>query len=142
MGNRRGPLVYHANWLCRNTPCGNPATTGYHVQVQPEVLWNSILEHTLQDGQEDLLQLLLQFPTILKSSPKSTSQLPHDDRPVNKREPFEQKQGKIPQAHCPVIEETLDSWIRLGLIHKADSMFNTVLLRLQHPDGYRIVLAL
>ena len=112
---------------------------GYHVQVQPEVLQISILEHTPQDRQEDLLQLLLQFMTVLKSSPKLTPRLPHDDRPVNKREPFYQKQGKIPQAHCSVIKETLDSWIRLGLIRKADSMFNTPLLCLQHPDSYRIV---
>ena len=58
---------------------------------------------------------------------------------MNNREPFYQKQGKIPQAHRPIIEETLDLWIRLGLIRKADSMFNTPLFCLQHPDGYRIV---
>ena len=58
---------------------------------------------------------------------------------MNNREPLYQKQGKIPQAHCPLIEEMLDSWIRLGLIRKADSMFNTLLFCLQDPDGYQII---
>ena len=108
-------------------------------QVQPEELRGSILEQTPQNCQEELLQLLLKFPSILKHSSAVTSRLPQDSRSANNQEPFYQKQGKIPQAHCPVIEETLDSWIRLGLICKADSMFNTLLFCLQHLDGYRIV---
>ena len=83
--------------------------------------------------------MLLQIPSILKRLSGATSRLLQDSRSVNNREPLYQKQGKIPQAHRPVIEKTLDSWIRLGLIRKADSMFNTPLFCLQHPDGYRIV---
>ena len=109
------------------------------IPIQPEELLGSILEHTPQDLQEELLQLLRQFPSVLKCSSKATSRLPQDSLSVNNQEPLHQKQGKIPQAHHPVIEEMLDSWIRLGLIPKANSMFNTPLFCLQHPDGYRIV---
>ena len=112
---------------------------GNQTPIQPEELRGSILEHTPQDLQEELLQLLLQFPSVLKRSSTATWRLPQDIRSVNSQEPLYQKQGKIPQAHRPVIEETLDSWIRLGLFRKADSMFNTPLVCLQHTDGYRIV---
>ena len=112
---------------------------GNQVPVRPEELRGSILEHTRQDRQQELLQLLLQFPSVLNSSSESTSWLPQGNQPVNNQEPFYQKQGKIPQAHRPVIEETLDLLIRLGHICKADSMFNSPLFCLQPPDGYRIV---
>ena len=76
-----------------------------HLPVQPEELRSSILEYTPVDRQEELLQLLLQFPA------QSSSRLAQDSRPINNREPFYQKQGKITHAHRPVIEETLDSWL-------------------------------
>ena len=107
--------------------------------LQPQDLRGSILEQTPSDRQEELLQILLQFPSVLQRPAGHHPRLPQDTRGVNYQEPLYQKQGKIPQAHRPVIEETLDSWIRLGLIRKADSMFNTPLFCLQHPDGYRIV---
>ena len=62
-----------------------------------------------------------------------------DPRRLHLTKPLYQKQGKIPLAHRPLIEETLDSWIRLGLVRKADSMFNTPLFCLQHPNCDRIV---
>ena len=76
---------------------------------------------------------------MLRTSASARRPTAYDDRSVNSREPFYQKQGKIPQAHQPIIEETLDSWICLGLIRKADSMFNTPMFCLQHPDGYRLI---
>ena len=65
--------------------------------------------------------------------------MPQDPQRVQHPEPVYRKQNKIPQAHLPVIEETLEQWIRLGLVRKADSMFNTPLLCLKHADGYRVV---
>ena len=112
---------------------------GNQVPVRPEELRVSILEHIPHDRQEELLQLLLQFPSVLKRSSEATLRLSQDSRSNNNQEPFYQKQGKIPQAHCPVIEEMLDSWIRLGLIRKANSLFNTPLFCLQHSNGYWIV---
>ena len=91
-------------------PVGAIQPPGNQVPVRPEELRGSILEHTRQDRQQELLQLLLQFPSELNSSSESTSWLPQGNQPVNNQEPLNQKQGKIPQAHCPVIEETLDSW--------------------------------
>ena len=107
--------------------------------VQPEELCNFILEHTPINRQEVLLQLLLQFLAVLKTSANSNSRLLYDDRTVSNQEPLYQKRGKIPQAHQPIIEETLDSWICLGLICKADSMFNTPLFCIQPLEGYPIV---
>ena len=109
---------------------------GNQAPVRPEELRGSILEHTPQDRQEELLQPLLQFRSVLKRSSEATSRLPQDSRSVNNQEPFYGKQGKISQAHRPVIEETLDSCIRLGLFRKADSMFNTLLFCLQQLDEW------
>ena len=38
-----------------------------------------------------------------------------------------------------MIKETLDRWIRLGLVGKADSMFNTPLFCLKQANGYPMV---
>ena len=61
---------------------------GNQVPVRPEELRGSILEHTPQDHLEELLQLLLQFPSLLKRSSKATSRLPQGSQSVNNQEPF------------------------------------------------------
>ena len=38
-----------------------------------------------------------------------------------------------------MIKETLDQWIQLGLVRKADSMFNTPLFCLKQANGYPVV---
>ena len=100
-------------------------------------LQTTILARTQPDLREDLLNLLYQHRSILARGPPGPKM--QDPRRLHLTEPLYQKQGKILLAHRPLIEETLDSWIRLGLVRKADSMFNTPLFCLQHPNGYRIV---
>ena len=39
----------------------------------------------------------------------------------------------------PVIEETLQQWVCLGLIRRANSLFNTPLFCLWHHNRYRVV---
>ena len=51
--------------------------------IQPQDLRGSILEHTPQDRQEELLQLLLQFPAVLQRLSGFNQRLPHDSRSVN-----------------------------------------------------------
>ena len=97
----------------------------------------SILAQTEPDFREDLFNLLHQHRSILARGPPGPKM--QDPRRLHLTEPLYQKQGKILLAHRPLIEETLDSWSRLGLVRKADSMFNTPLFCLQHPNGYRIV---
>ena len=53
------------------------------IPVLPEELRSSILEYTPVDRQEELLQLLLQFPAVLKISSRSNSRLAEDYRAVN-----------------------------------------------------------
>ena len=97
----------------------------------------TIMAHTDPAFTEDLFNLLSRYKPVLTGG--STGSRLQDPRRVHLAEPLYHKQGKIPLAHRPLIEENLDSWIRLGLVRKADSMFNTPLFCLQHPNGYRIV---
>ena len=97
----------------------------------------TIMAHTDPAFTEDLFNLLSRYKPVLTRG--STGSRLQDPRRVHLAEPLYHKQGKIPLAHRPLIEENLDSWIRLGLVRKADSMFNTPLFCLQHPNGYRIV---
>ena len=76
---------------------------------------------------------------MLQPNPNPQRRIPRDLQQVQHAEPVYRKQNKIPQAHLPVIEETLEQWIRLGLVQKADSMFNAPLFCLKHADGYRVV---
>ena len=87
----------------------------------------------------ELLALFQWYPLVLDRTQEHPRQVPPDPRKVKTQEPLYQKQGKIPQAHRRLFEDTLDSCIWLCLVQKADSMFNTSLFCLQHPAGYPIV---
>ena len=56
--------------------------------VLPEELRNSILEHNPVNKLQELLQLLLQFPAVLKTSTRSYLQLAHDDCAVANHKPL------------------------------------------------------
>lgn len=71
------------------------------------------------------------------SQPRPHKQMPQDPQHSLHPEPIYGKQNKIPQAHLPVIEETSEQWIQLGLVRKADLMFNMPLFCLKHADSYR-----
>ena len=57
---------------------------------------------------EDLLR---QHAGLLQPNPNPQRRMPRDPQHVRHQEPVYRKQNKIPQAHLPVIEETLEQWI-------------------------------
>jgi hypothetical protein len=74
--------------------------------------------------------------TALDDSVSTTAQLNVRYTPV---EPHYQKQTKIPEAHRGIIEQQIQQWIALGLVRKADSLFNTPLICIQRPGGHMVV---
>ena len=104
-----------------------------------EPLLHQALDQTPGEHRSPIEELLRRHAGLLQINPNSQRRLPQDPQRVHHPEPVYRKQTKIPQAHLPVIEETLEQWIRLGLVRKADSMFNTPLFCLRHADGYRVV---
>ena len=55
------------------------------------------------------------------------------------KEPHYQKQTKMPEAHQGIVESQIQQWLNLGLIRKADSMFNTPLICIQTKGGHLVV---
>lgn len=96
-----------------------------------------VLVETPMERQAAFSPLLQKYSKFLRPR-LSSSPMPKDPQGRANPEPVYQKQGKIPQAHLPVVEETLQQWIRLRLIQRADSLFNAPLFCLCHNNGYRV----
>jgi hypothetical protein len=45
--------------------------------------------------------------------------------PLKNEDPVYQKQFKIPEAHHQFIEKTLDEWLKLGVVRRSDSLYNS-----------------
>ncbi len=56
-------------------------------------------------------------------------------------EPVYRKQFKIPDAHRPFLEESLADWLKLGVVQKSDSLYNSPVFCVPKKggNGYRIV---
>ena len=56
-------------------------------------------------------------------------------------EPVYRKQFKNPNAHRPFLEESLADWLKLGVIQKSDSLYNSSVFCVLKKGGnsYRIV---
>ncbi len=56
-------------------------------------------------------------------------------------EPVYRKQFKIPDAHRPFLEESLTEWLKLGIVQKSDSLYNSPVFCVPKKGGhgYRIV---
>ncbi len=56
-------------------------------------------------------------------------------------EPVYRKQFKIPDAHRPFLEESLAEWLKLGVVQKSDSLYNSPVFCVPKKggNGYRIV---
>jgi hypothetical protein len=55
--------------------------------------------------------------------------------------PVYRKQFKIPDAHRPFLEESLADWLKLGVVQKSDSLYNSPVFCVSKKGGigYRIV---
>jgi hypothetical protein len=56
-------------------------------------------------------------------------------------EPIYRKQFKIPDAHRPFLEESLTEWLKLGVVQKSHSLYNSPVFCVPKKggNGYRIV---
>ena len=56
-------------------------------------------------------------------------------------DPVYRKQFKIPDAHRPFLEESLEEWLKLGVVQKSDSLYNSPVFCVPKKGGhgYRIV---
>ena len=44
---------------------------------------------------------------------------------MKENEPVYRKQFKIPDAHRPFLEESLAEWLKLGVVQKSESLYNS-----------------
>jgi hypothetical protein len=44
---------------------------------------------------------------------------------IKDNKPVFRKQFKIPDAHGPFLEESLANWLKLGVVQKSDSLYNS-----------------
>jgi hypothetical protein len=51
-------------------------------------------------------------------------------------EPVYRKQFKIPDAHRPFLEESLAEWLKLGVVQKSDSLYNSPVFCVPKKGGY------
>ena len=49
--------------------------------------------------------------------------------------PLDQKQFKILEAHCQFIEQTLDEWLKLGVIKRTNSLYNSPIFFVLKKQG-------
>ena len=103
-----------------------------------QTLRQRILADTPQERQEELSLRLQRHSKILRPR-LSSGPVPKDPQGCTNQEPVYRTHGKIPRAHLTIIEETLQQWVRIGLIRRADSLFNTPLFCLRHNYKYRVV---
>jgi hypothetical protein len=56
-------------------------------------------------------------------------------------EPVYRKQFKIPDAHLPFLNKSLAEWLKLGVVQKSDSLYNSPVFSVPKKGGsrYRIV---
>ena len=56
-------------------------------------------------------------------------------------EPVYRTQFKIPDAHHPFLEESLIDWLKLGVVQKSDSLYNSPVFCVPKKvgNGYRII---
>ena len=90
--------------------------------VDPQALKNSILAQGPHDKHGELLALLQQYPECWTNR-QSTLNRPLEIQKCQDTGTAVPETGKILQAHQPLIEDALDSWICLSLVRK-DSIFN------------------
>jgi hypothetical protein len=51
------------------------------------------------------------------------------------QDPVYQKQLKIPEAHHQFIQQTLDEWLKLGVIKRSDSLYNSPIFCVPKKQG-------
>jgi hypothetical protein len=54
---------------------------------------------------------------------------------LKSHDPVYQKQFKIPEAHHQFIEETLDEWLKLGVIKRSNSLYNSPIFCVPKKPG-------
>ena len=83
----------------------------------------------------EILRITNQFPHLFVTRvPEATMEA---TTPL--QEPHFQKQPRIPESHRDLVEEQIFEWIKLGLVRRADSMFNTPLRCIKTTDGWKVV---
>ncbi len=60
---------------------------------------------------------------------------------LKSQDPVYRKQFKIPEAHHQFIEQTLDEWLKLGVVKRSNSLYNSPIFCIpkKQGQGHRIV---
>jgi hypothetical protein len=54
---------------------------------------------------------------------------------LKKQDPVYRKQFKIPEAHHQFIEQTLDEWLKLGVIRRSNLLYNSFIFSIPKKQG-------
>jgi hypothetical protein len=75
-------------------------------------------------------KLLLKHFSIISINKSDLGRVKHFFHKIHLKdnEPVYRKQIKIPDAHRPFFEESLAEWLKLGVVQKSDSLFNSPVL--------------
>jgi hypothetical protein len=55
--------------------------------------------------------------------------------PLKTQDPIYRKQFKIPEAHHQFIEQTLDKWLKLGVLKRSNSLYNSPIFCVPKKQG-------
>jgi hypothetical protein len=87
--------------------------------------------------------LLLKHLSIVSIDKSDLGRVKHFFHKIHLKdnEPVYRKQFKIPDAHRPFLEESLADWLKLGVVQKSDSLYNSPVFCAPKKggNGYRIV---
>ena len=91
---------------------------------------------TREDMVEEIATELTNTRLLSPSYPKAHGVL---NLRFRQQEPHYQKQTKVPEAYHDLVKGQINAWIQLGLVRRAESMFNTPLVCIQTEGGQQIV---
>jgi hypothetical protein len=87
--------------------------------------------------QEEYLPLLTKYSDLFSDTKYDLGRATHFFHKIhlNDKEPVYRKQLKIPDAHKPFLKENITEWLKLGVIQRSQSLYNSPVFCVPKNDG-------